>query len=349
MADTGQASLASGGAVDPIAVGRFLDTIFTDGPVPVRLEQFPRGHSNLTFRVQRGDAELVLRRPPNGIIAKSAHDMAREHRVLSRLWRAYPAAPRSIALCDDPMVIGAPFFVMEHKTGTVFGELAPGDAVPDRATIRDRCIALVDALADLHAVDYRAIGLEDLGRPVGFIRRQVDGWRDRYARARTHDHASMDRLGTWLDANTPGDAAPTILHNDFKFDNLLFDDAKVSAVLDWEMCTIGDRFMDLGLLLTYWAMPDDGAGWRSKTDPSAWDGAPTRREVIDRYAMRSGQSLPNLDFYVAFGAFKLAVILQQLFARWAQGHSTDARSVAFPESVDELGHSGLRAAAGDAL
>ncbi len=321
-----------------------MDTLLADGTVAVRVTQFHRGHSNLTYLVERGGSNYVLRRPPNGMIAKSAHDMAREHLVLSRLWRGFPTAPRSLAYCPDALVIGAPFFIMEHKAGVVFGERASDDA-----TTRQHCLALVDTFAELHHVDYRKLDLEVLGRPVGFIRRQVDGWRDRYRRVRTHDHDAIDRLGAWLDANVPSDDRAAILHNDFKFDNLLFNNTTVSAVLDWEMCTLGDPLMDLGLLLTYWATPDDGTSWRSKTDPSAWIGALTRREVVERYVARSGSPVPDMDFYLAFGAFKLAVILQQLYARWTRGESRDERFESFAAAVAELGQSGLRAAGGEPL
>jgi len=230
---------------------------------PVEIEQFPGGHSNLTYLLRFGDRELVLRRPPFGSKVKTAHDMGREFRILSRLHAVYPKAPRALLHCDDPEVIGAPFYVMERVRGVILRhQRAPEGIDLPPATLRALSEAAVDGLAELHAVDYDAAGLGDLGRPEGYVARQVSGWSERWRNARTDDVPDVDRAAAWLADNQPPERGAALIHNDYKYDNLVLDSgdlSRVVAVLDWEMATLGDPLMDLGTSLGYWVDPDDSS------------------------------------------------------------------------------------------
>ncbi|HSN25398.1 MAG TPA: phosphotransferase family protein [Kofleriaceae bacterium] len=289
----------------------------------VSVEQFPGGHSNLTYLVHHGDREYVLRRPPFGSKVKSAHDMGREVGVLSKLAPVYARAPKVIAYCDDAAVLGAPFYLMERRRGVILRkELPPG------ADARLACEVLVDALVDLHAVDYKAAGLGDFGKPAGYVERQVKGWIERYGNSQTDDVPAMTSAAAWLDANKPAESGAALIHNDFKFDNVIFDPSlsTITGVLDWEMATIGDPLMDLGTSLSYWVQADDGVlvgiplfGVTMKP------GMMTREEVAARYFQRSGRSTDHLVFYYAFGLYKTAVILQQIYYRFAKGLTKDPR------------------------
>ncbi|MBC8068450.1 MAG: phosphotransferase family protein, partial [Deltaproteobacteria bacterium] len=228
-------------------------------------EQFPSGWSNLTYLLRKGDAELVLRRPPFGAQVKSGHDMDREYRVLVGLAPVYPPAPRPLARCEDAEVIGAPFYLMERRRGVIIRRKLPPalGVTPER--LHAMCGALVDQLAALHAVDVAAAGLGDLGKPDGYVQRQVEGWLARWTRARTDDVPDIDALGRWLLSHLPERSDATLVHNDYKFDNVMVDAAcptRIVAVLDWEMCTIGDPLLDLGTTLAYWVEPGDDPAWK---------------------------------------------------------------------------------------
>jgi aminoglycoside phosphotransferase (APT) family kinase protein len=296
----------------------------------VTVEQFPGGHSNLTYLVHHGDREYVLRRPPFGSKVKSAHDMGREVAVLSKLAPVYARAPSVIAYCDETDVLGAPFYLMERRRGVILRkDLPPG---LDHKRIEHLCEELVDALVDLHAVDYRAAGLGDFGKPHGYVERQVKGWSERYTGSQTDDIPAMTEVAAWLAAHMPGDGPPALIHNDFKFDNVIFDPAldRITGVLDWEMATIGDPLMDLGTSLSYWMQSDDAALFQSPIfgvtmKPGMW----RRADVAARYFERSGRQTDHLVFYFAFGLFKTAVILQQIYYRYAKGLTQDARFAPF--------------------
>jgi aminoglycoside phosphotransferase (APT) family kinase protein len=289
------------------------------------VEQFPGGHSNLTYLVRHGDREYVLRRPPFGSKVKSAHDMGREVAVLSKLAPVYERAPRVIAFEGTGEVLGVPFYLMERRRGVILRKDLP---TLDAATIRRVCDLLVDALVDLHAVDYRAAGLGDFGKPAGYVERQVKGWIERYAGSQTEEVPAMTAVGPWLDANKPADGAPALIHNDFKFDNVIFDPSleRITGVLDWEMSTIGDPLMDLGTSLSYWMQADDAALFQQPLfGVTTKPGMISRSDVARRYFERSGRSTPDLVFYYAFGLYKTAVILQQIYYRYAKGLTTDPR------------------------
>lgn len=310
----------------------------TDGPLTV--EQFGGGHANLTYLLRFGTTEYVLRRPPLGPVAPSAHDMRREHRVQSVLTEAYPLCPRSYLFCDDASIIGADFHVQERRRGIVIRTEMP-DRFSGRTDLNARIgTMLVDSLAALHRVDPAAVGLGDLGKPDGFVQRQLDGWTKRWHAAKDVDIPEIDRLIAWLAADVPAPQAATILHNDYKLDNMLVDAADPGipvAVLDWDMCTLGDPLMDLGHMLNYWSDRDDPAEWRSVSSMPTWhDGFPRRDEIIARYGEKTGFDTARASWYFVFGAFKLAVILQQIYIRYLRGQTQDARFATLGDRVAGL-------------
>jgi aminoglycoside phosphotransferase (APT) family kinase protein len=307
---------------------------------PVDVQQFPGGHSNLTYLVTVGERELVLRRPPVGSKVKSAHDMGREVRVLSRLAPAWSPAPRPIASCEDPSVLGSPFYLMERKRGVILRRELPAGLAIDAEAARRLSALLVDGLAELHAIDYTAIGLGDLGKPDGYVERQVRGWTERYAGSRTDDIAAVDRVAGWLAANLPKSPAPALIHNDYKYDNIVLDADRLTSivgVLDWEMATIGDPLMDLGTSLAYWVEAADPPGMIAmRFGPTTLPGMMTRGEMSARYAERTGRAVDHIVFYYAFGLFKTAVVAQQIYWRWKQGLTRDPRFEPFLLAVGAL-------------
>ncbi len=294
----------------------------------VSVQQFPGGHSNLTYLVRHGDKEYVLRRPPFGSKVKSAHDMGREVKVLTALAPVYFRAPKVIAYEPTGDVLGAPFYLMERRRGVILRKDLPAELAADHARVRRVCELLVDALVDLHAVDYQAAGLGDFGKPAGYIQRQVSGWTERYTASQTDDIPAVTEVATWLARNLPEDGAPSLVHNDFKFDNVIFDPSleSITGVLDWEMTTIGDPLMDLGTSLSYWAQASDPPAYHQLPfGPTARPGMMTREEVARRYLERSGRKAESLVFYYSFGLLKTAVIAQQIYYRFAKGLTTDTR------------------------
>jgi aminoglycoside phosphotransferase (APT) family kinase protein len=329
------AAVRAGEELDLAKLRPWLDaTLGARGPVTVA--QFPGGHSNLTYLVTHGDREYVLRRPPFGSKVKTAHDMGREHTILSALAPVWPRAPRPLAYCPDDRVLGAPFYLMERRRGVILRKDAPAGLVFDAATARRVGERLVDALAELHAIDYRAVGLADFGKPVGYIERQVKGWTERYHGSRTDDLPVVLEVAAWLDAHRPADGAPALIHNDFKFDNVIFDDAlaNITGILDWEMATVGDPLMDVGTALGYWVEATDPPMFiMMRFGLTHLPGMLTRREVAARYADASGRDLGRIVFYYAFGLFKTAVVAQQIYYRYAKGLTTDPRFAPFIQAV----------------
>jgi len=293
------------------------------------VEQFPRGYSNLTYLIRVGERELVLRRPPFGANIRSAHDMGREYRILSHLITAYPKVPRALVYCDDPSVLGAPFYAMERVTGVILRADPPAGMAIAPDEMRRISDAFVDNFAAIHAVDYRAVGLGDLGRPEGYVERQVTGWIGRYEKAKTDGIPALDRTARWLMERRPGESGAALIHNDYKYDNVALDPAGLStirAVLDWEMATVGDPLMDLGTTLGYWVQPDDAPALRAmRFGCTTLPGNPTRAELVERYARRSGRDVSDVVFYYVFGLYKIAVISQQIYARYVQGLTRDER------------------------
>ena len=326
----------------------WLDEALPDVPGAVTVEQFPSGYSNLTYLIKKGDTELVLRRPPFGVQVKSGHDMAREHRVLSGLAGVYAPAPRPLAYCEDEAVIGAPFYVMERRQGIILRRRIPKELTLTPSTLRAMCLSLVDNLADLHAVDVKAAGLADLGKPEGYARRQVEGWIRRFEKAKTSDVPHMDEIAKWLTERIPESSDATLVHNDYKFDNVMLDPkdpTRITAVLDWEMCTLGDPLMDLGTTLGYWVESSDDPRWKFVAfSPTYGAGALSRREMAERYAEKTGRDVSNMLFYYCFALQKIATIIQQIFYRYKQGHTSDPRFSQLDQIVAVLAETAVGAA-----
>jgi len=311
----------------------------------LEVEQFPGGHSNLTYLLRYGSQEFVLRRPPLGPIAPKAHDMGREYRVLSALWPVFPPAPRPYLYCDDPSLIGAPFFVMERRRGVVIRRELPLDWARDLTVRRVLSETIVDVMIELHAVDWKAVGLGDLGRPEGFMVRQVKGWAERWERAKDREVPAIDELVAWLSERVPTPPDATLVHSDLKLDNTMLDPgdpSRVVAVFDWEMCTTGDPLSDLGTLLCYWAEEGDPyARQESVVQLTALPGFHTREQLIERYARRSGRDVSKIAFYEVFALYKTAVVVQQIYIRWKRGQTKDERFGAMAPRVEALAQAAL--------
>lgn len=320
----------------------FLHGKLTGSDLPLQVEQFGGGHANLTYLLRYGDLEYVLRRPPLGPVAAKSHDMSREYRVLSVLYRAYPFAPKALLQCDDPAVIGASFFIMERRRGVVVRRTIPPQfgGGEDRDVNRRISEALVDTLAELHEVSYDEIGLGDLGRPDGFLRRQVEGWMGRYERAKTKSQPVVDELVVWLRERLPESPAPTLLHNDWRLDNMMLDSedpGKVEAVFDWDMCTLGDPLADLGTVLASWLETGEGLEGRGVgTMPSYVPGFLSRREAVERYCRRRRIDSALVPYYFVFGLFKMGVVLQQIYHRYHLGQTQDERFAALEQVAEML-------------
>ncbi len=336
-----------GEELDLASLEAFLKSRFPELAGPLVVEQFQQGYSNLTYSVRVGERELVLRRPPVGAKIKTAHDMGREFRILSHLPGVYPKAPRPLAFCEDESVLGAPFYVMERVSGVILRARPPAGIDLNASLLRRLSEGFIDGLAELHSVDFAAAGLSDLGRPDGYVARQVEGWTKRYQNARTDDIGDMERAASWLNGHKPAESGGCLIHNDYKYDNLVLDPqdlSRIRAVLDWEMATLGDPLMDLGSTLGYWVDADDPEDWRRHSfGVTALPGNLTRELLIDRYAAGSGRAVRDAVFLYAYGLFKIAVIVQQIYARYKQGLTRDARFAGLIEVVRAAGWVACRA------
>lgn len=318
-----------GEALDAGKIEAYLRLALPQFSGRVEIAQFPKGYSNLTYLLRVGEQELVLRRPPFGAKIKTAHDMGREYRILSRLISAYPKVPRPLAYCEDESILGAPFYLMERVNGIILRAKPPSGLDLSPAVMRRISENFADNLAEIHSVDYAAAGLGELGKPEGYVTRQVEGWIKRYQNARTDDIPEMERVARWLVEHRPAGSNCCLIHNDYKYDNLVLDPldvAQIKAVLDWEMATIGDPLMDLGSTLGYWVDANDPEDWqRQSFGLTTLPGNLNREQLLERYAARSGRPVGNPVFYYAYGLFKIAVIVQQIYARFKQGLTQDAR------------------------
>lgn len=330
MRDWGGArEVRSEDAFDVAAVHAWLREAVDVPDTPPDVRQFTGGASNLTYVLRYPEFDWILRRPPGGKKPKSGHDMPREYRVHRALGEAGAAVPEMVALCEDESVIGAPFYVMERVEGVIPRKSMPSALRGDAAQTRTVCDSALEQLVALHALDWRSAGIEDLYRGAGYVRRQVDGWSRRYRAAHTWNVPRWTGVMAWLDANCPPDAAPTLVHNDFRFDNLVFDpvDGRVVAVLDWELATIGDPRADLGSSLAYWVNADDDRLMQAvRRQPTHLPGMRTRREVVAYYAEQTGRDVSGMDFFVTLGLFRLAGIVQQIYYRY---HNKQTRNPAF--------------------
>ena len=299
------------------------------------VQQFRSGASNLTYLLKYPDRELVLRRPPVGTKAVSAHDMKREFLIQSRLKPIYPLLPNVLALCEDHSILGSDFYVMDRIQGEIFRRDVPASLSKEDISIM--ATSLVSGLAQLHSVD--ASVLQELNKGPGYVTRQVEGWSKRYRNALTDDVPDGEAVMCWLDSNKPADVDSCIIHGDWRIDNMVFDleAKKLVGVLDWELATVGDPLMDLGSSLAYWVDRDDDTEFASlRRQPSHLDGMPTRKEFIAKYLELSGRSCPDFTFYEVFGLFRLSVIIQQIWARYRAGQTSNPAFKGFGVGVNIL-------------
>jgi aminoglycoside phosphotransferase (APT) family kinase protein len=305
----------------------YLAGKLVDASDDLEIEQFPGGYSNLTFLLRSGEREFVLRKPPFGANIRSAHDMGREFKVLSALQSVYPVIPQPLLYCEDEGIIGTPFYIMQRVKGVILRNRVPAGMSLDADTMRSISGAAVDNLAALHSIDLFSTGLIHMGKPEGYIQRQVEGWVKRYFTAQTDVIMDMNATAEWLSGNMPAETSPAFIHNDYKYDNLVLDPQSLShilAVLDWEMATVGDPLMDLGTSLGYWAEPDDSEAL--KPFNLTWlEGNLNREQVLQRYKAKTGINTDDFLFYYVFGSFKIAVIVQQIYARYKKGFTQDPR------------------------
>ena len=312
----------------------WLQPFINENQLP-EVEQFRSGASNLTYLLRYPGRELVLRKPPVGTKAASAHDMKREYLIQSALKPKFQLVPNMIALCQDQTIIGSDFYVMDRVVGQIFRRDIPAEVTAtDISVMAD---SLINGLVQLHAVDSSI--LQELNKGTGYVQRQVEGWSKRYRNALTDDVPSAEKLMAWLAANQPGDVGSCIIHGDWRIDNVVFDlaNARIAGVLDWELATVGDPLMDLGSALAYWVDRDDEAAFASlRRQPSHLPGMPTREEFLQRYLELSGRTCNDFTFYELFGLFRLAVIIQQIWARYRAGQTTNPAFAGFGDAVNTL-------------
>lgn len=328
-------------------LAEFLRDEFGTGEIEI--SQFPGGSSNLTYCVKIGSTEYVLRRPPFGNQVKSAHDMSREFNVLEKLSKVYRPAPKPLIYCDDESVIGSEFYLMERRTGLIIRgklseppALAGGLSLENSQDLRKKVVeSFIENLVQLHSLNYKEIGLENLGKPEGYAVRQVEGWTKRYFNAKTDEHTELEKSIEWLNSNIPESVGATLVHNDYKFDNIMLnpnDLTEIIAVLDWEMTTIGEPLMDLGTSLGYWMSREAGEQMLSMPfNPKVLMENISRRELVEMYSEKSGRDVSDMLFYYVFGTFKIAVIAQQIYFRFAKGFTRDKRFATFNHFVNALG------------
>jgi aminoglycoside phosphotransferase (APT) family kinase protein len=341
-------AIRSGEALDADKLELFLRRHFPNETGALKILQFPSGHSNLTYSLHLGATELVLRRPPLGSKVKSAHDMSREFRVLSKLHSVYAPAPEVLLYCDDASVIGAPFYLMQPIHGVIIRKHLPSVLDFPAETARRLSESFIDNLIRLHRVDYAAAGLSELGKPDGYLQRQVRGWIERYYGSQTHEYPEVEKISQWMQQRTPTTIAVSLIHNDYKYDNVVLDSSeitKIVGVLDWEMCTIGDSLSDLGTALSYWLDTTDPEELQeNRWGPTTEPGSLTREEIVHYYSRKTGCDASQIAFYLAFARFKLAVIVQQIYFRYHQGLTKDQRFASMPETIRMLLRASLHTA-----
>ena len=323
-------TIRQGEELDQTKVGDFLKETIEGLEGDIRIEQFPSGFSNLTYLVSVGNREMVLRKPPIGANIKSAHDMGREYNIQTAIKNVFPYCPEMLAYTEDESITGSPFYVMERLNGIILRKNLPKGMALSSEQGRTLCENLLDVHVELHSIDVEKIGIEHLGKPEGYVERQVTGWSGRYRKAKTPDAPDFETVMAWLkEKMQPDTDKPTIVHNDYRFDNVVLDQndpMKIIGVLDWEMATYGDPLMDLGNTMAYWIEKTDSDEIQMmRLMPTTMDGALTRSELISRYADKTGRDMSKFDFYYCFGLFRLAVIAQQIYNRFYHGVTKDER------------------------
>jgi aminoglycoside phosphotransferase (APT) family kinase protein len=341
-------AIRPGEELDLAKLEPFLRSHFPDESGSLVVRQYPSGHSNLTYSVQLGSREMVLRRPPFGSKVKTAHDMSREFRVLSKLHAHYPPAPQVLLFCDDLSVLGAPFYLMEPIHGVILRSDVPAGLDFSPEVARRVSESFLDNLALLHGLDYNQIGLADLGKPQGYLERQVRGWIERYHGSKTHDIPEAETISNWIQQHMPASIGAALIHNDYKYDNVVLDPSdltRIIGVLDWEMCTIGDPLADLGSALAYWIDSNDPAEiLETRWGPTTYPGSLTRAQLVQRYAEKTGRDISDVAFYLVFARFKIVVIVQQIYYRYHQGLTHDERFATMPKRISLLLRAALRTA-----
>jgi aminoglycoside phosphotransferase (APT) family kinase protein len=342
------AAVRPGEELDLANLEPFLRSRFPEETGRLAVRQYPSGHSNLTYSLHLGSREMVLRRPPFGSKVKSAHDMGREFRVLSKLHAHYAPAPRVLLFCDDDSVLGAPFYLMDPIHGIILRRDVPSGLSFSPEVAGRVGESFLDNLALLHSLDYDTIGLGDLGKPQGYLGRQVRGWIERYHGSKTHDIPEVETISAWIQQHMPPSGAAALIHNDYKYDNVILDPnnlTKIIGVLDWEMCTIGDPLTDLGSALAYWVDADDPPeALETRWGPTSYPGSLTRAKLVQRYAEKTGRDVSNMAFFLTFARFKIAVIVQQIYYRFHQGLTHDERFAAMPHRIKLLLRAALQTA-----
>ncbi len=335
----------AGEPLDLDAVLHFMREHLDEPPAALEARRFGGGSSNLTYLLTDGEREWVLRRPPSGPLLPTAHDMAREFRVLSALLDTGVAVPRPLALCSDSGPLGAPFYIMERKRGIVVRTDIPAEIGDSEARRRKASLAVIDAMAALHAVDWRGVGLgEGFGKPDGYLVRQLRRWREQWQRSRDREVPEVERLAMWLAAHIPESPPAAIVHGDFRLENCMLhpESLRVVAIFDWEMSTIGDPLADLGWALAYWPTPGDPAAWRESVPAvSVLPGFPSRAELMEHYAALTGRDLAHLRFYQALGLYKLAIIAQGIHRRVTAGQIRLKHAVGMGERVAMIAAAGV--------
>ncbi len=340
------ALIRSGEGFEPKKLSAYLSNHLEGFSNELIVQQFPSGFSNLTYLITADKDEFVLRRPPIGANIKSAHDMAREFNVLTSLRKAgYDKSPEPILLCEDESVIGAKFYFMRRVKGTILRNRVPKELKIEAETFTALSKSAIDQLVHLHQLELQSSGLDQLGKPEGYVQRQVDGWIKRYENSATDTIPSMDETAEWMKKNIPSSSSVAFIHNDFKYDNLVLDPhdlTKVIAVLDWEMATVGDPLMDLGTTLAYWAEATD-AGALKPFNLTWMPGNLSRQEVLNYYQEKSGKTINDFVFYYAFGSFKVGVICQQIYYRYKKGITNDPRFASLLFVIQACGENARRA------
>ncbi|PCJ45509.1 MAG: phosphotransferase family protein [Moraxellaceae bacterium] len=326
-------NIRDGEELDTAIIEKFVKQHVDNLEGDLRITQFPGGASNLTYALSFDNQELILRRPPFGTIAKSAHDMGREYRVMDKLKPTYPYVPKMIAFCDDPSIIGCDFYLMERLVGIIPRSELPKDLTLTKQETNTLCTNVVDKLIELHQVDIEASGLAELGKGDGYIERQIEGWSKRYRNAKTDNVPDFEKVMAWLHDNMPKQVKTCIIHNDFRFDNVVLNPenpTEVIGVLDWEMATLGDPLMDLGNSLAYWIeATDDPMMQMTRRQPTHLEGMMTRQQVVDYYCDKMGIECDDFTFYRVYGLFRLAGIIQQIYYRFHHGQTKDKRFANF--------------------
>ncbi|WP_280770450.1 phosphotransferase family protein [Salipaludibacillus daqingensis] len=331
-----------GEELDTTKLERFVRDYISGLPEnKMTVEQFSSGASNLTYELTIGSWQGVLRRPPHGPVAPKAHDMKREYTILRELHPVFPIAPKPFVYSDDDSIVGSPFFIMERREGIVLDTEFPKGMKPTEETCRRISETMVDTLVQLHDVDYKQTSLAEMTKPDGFMERQVHGWIKRYERAKTDEIPGVESLKAWMITNIPASQEATVIHYDYKLNNAMFSDdfSKMIGLFDWEMTTVGDPLADLGAAMSYWLEEDDPDLLKyalGKPPVTVLPGFMTREEFVQAYAEKSGRDVSHFHFYFTFALFKLAVICQQIYARWKKGQTNDERFAKLNYFVQQL-------------